>query len=289
MINIYPKILIIPDVHGRTFWKSAIDQFPYDLYPDLVIIFLGDYLDPYTGYEDITPKDAYENFLEILDYAKKDNRIELLIGNHDWHYFVNLDTCRLDRARSRDIEKLFINNLQKFRLSKIHEVNGINFLFSHAGYTNGFLHDISDLALSEIQRWNPGNIDPSKDEKYQWILKVSQIRQTLDFEIFEKCLQNYDDPFYSCIPSMVSRYRGGWNNSGSMIWADIHEHMEHIYHIKEFDEKYYQIFAHTISFPNNSQYDYYIGQFYAMLDASQAFIINNEGTIKLLNDKNYEK
>lgn len=34
------NILIIPDVHGRTFWKYAIDK--YDK-----VIFLGDYLDPY--------------------------------------------------------------------------------------------------------------------------------------------------------------------------------------------------------------------------------------------------
>lgn len=37
------KILIIPDVHGRTFWKYAIDNI--DKYDK--VIFLGDYLDPY--------------------------------------------------------------------------------------------------------------------------------------------------------------------------------------------------------------------------------------------------
>ena len=37
------KIFIIPDVHGRDFWKKAYD------YVDKVdeVIFLGDYLDPY--------------------------------------------------------------------------------------------------------------------------------------------------------------------------------------------------------------------------------------------------
>ena len=45
----YSKILIIPDVHGRTFWHYAKDHVDeYDK-----IIFLGDYLDPYR-YEGIT-------------------------------------------------------------------------------------------------------------------------------------------------------------------------------------------------------------------------------------------
>ena len=33
--------LIIPDVHGRDFWKDAANRFPGN------IVFLGDYLDPY--------------------------------------------------------------------------------------------------------------------------------------------------------------------------------------------------------------------------------------------------
>ena len=36
------QILVIPDVHGRSFWKNAVAQNT-----DIPIIFLGDYLDPY--------------------------------------------------------------------------------------------------------------------------------------------------------------------------------------------------------------------------------------------------
>ena len=51
------KVLIIPDVHGRTFWKRAIDLIEnYDK-----IIFLGDYLDPYQ-YEDMESQNSIENF-----------------------------------------------------------------------------------------------------------------------------------------------------------------------------------------------------------------------------------
>lgn len=38
------RILVVPDVHGRTFWKKPVNK-----YIDQVdrIVFLGDYLDPY--------------------------------------------------------------------------------------------------------------------------------------------------------------------------------------------------------------------------------------------------
>lgn len=78
-----PILLIIPDIHGRLFWISSTRK-----YPDLPVIFLGDYLDPYTHYEDILPSEALANFKEILDFKKANmERVTLLLGNHDIHYF----------------------------------------------------------------------------------------------------------------------------------------------------------------------------------------------------------
>jgi len=51
--------VIVPDVHGRPFWKDAKDY-------DCDIIFLGDYLDPY-GFEGINNIQALDNFKEILE------------------------------------------------------------------------------------------------------------------------------------------------------------------------------------------------------------------------------
>lgn len=69
------KIMIVPDTHGRDFWKQAIDSDADK------IIFLGDYLDHYpdesTYYHDIA------NFLEILDFKKNNpDKVILLLGNH---------------------------------------------------------------------------------------------------------------------------------------------------------------------------------------------------------------
>ena len=279
MIN-QPEILIFPDVHGRTFWKNAIDKFPKEDYPNLKIIFLGDYLDPYTGLEDISAEDAYNNFLEILEYINNDSRIIPLIGNHDWHYFVNLDTCRIDKARERDIEYMFKNNISKFRLTYTIELDGCKYLFSHAGITQKWLKDVAAMATQEVNEWNPGEgdnyVNPAIDEKYIWIEKLSHISKTNDFSLFEESLQKYDEPFYTCPISMVSRERGGWYPHGSLIWADIHEHI-----YNEDLKGFFQIFAHTNTYPN---YKAIIpdGRNWAMLDCGHAFVINNDNVLDII-------
>ena len=72
------KVLVIPDVHGRRFWKKPCENIDnYDK-----VIFLGDYLDPY-GFEGITVDDAIENFKEIIDFKKKNSeKVIMLLGNH---------------------------------------------------------------------------------------------------------------------------------------------------------------------------------------------------------------
>ena len=82
-------ILIVPDIHGRKFWKepcSNVDKYEK-------IIFLGDYLDPYTWREDISKDDAIDNFKEIISFARenKDSRKkqtleEVIHGDIDLKY-----------------------------------------------------------------------------------------------------------------------------------------------------------------------------------------------------------
>lgn len=276
-----PKVLIIPDVHGRTFWKEAINKYPIEQYPDLNIVFLGDYLDPYVDYDGISQEQAFDNFKEILKYKDKDNRITLLIGNHDWHYFVNLDTCRLDFKREKEIKELFIDNLNKFHVTYEIELDGCKYLFSHAGITQGWLNDVAESAKSKLAKYkNAGTIGQDLDYnlKLTWLTDMSIINKTKVFHLLEDCLQCYNDPFYSCVLSMISHERGGYNPYGSCIWADVHEHIW-----AEDLNGYYQIFAHTYSYPNYDTKAYVIsqdGHCWAMLDCGQAFIMDIEGNIE---------
>ena len=98
-----PILLIIPDIHGRLFWISATRK-----YPDLPVIFLGDYLDPYTYYEEILPSEALANFKEILDFKKANTeRVTLLLGNHDIHYF---DKDMNSSRKTKDAMRRFIRS-----------------------------------------------------------------------------------------------------------------------------------------------------------------------------------
>lgn len=74
------NILVLPDIHGRDFWKKPIankDKFDH-------IIFLGDYFDPYPD-ESITQQKAIENFKELVKSFTKEeleDKVEFLLGNH---------------------------------------------------------------------------------------------------------------------------------------------------------------------------------------------------------------
>ena len=75
------KWIVIPDVHGRKFWRDVVKGNE-----DERIIFLGDYLDPYSE-EGITPEDAYNELLDIIAFKKEHpENVTLLLGNHDLGY-----------------------------------------------------------------------------------------------------------------------------------------------------------------------------------------------------------
>ena len=66
------KIIIIPDVHGRKFWRRAIEEEADK------IIFLGDYGDPY-GSEEISHKDALMELEDIIQFQENNpNKVVLL-------------------------------------------------------------------------------------------------------------------------------------------------------------------------------------------------------------------
>ena len=83
------RILVLPDVHGRLFWKEPVQK-----YIDVVdrVVFLGDYLDPY-GDEggDYDAESIFENLKEIVELKRNNmDKVVLLKGNHDQHYASEL-------------------------------------------------------------------------------------------------------------------------------------------------------------------------------------------------------
>jgi UDP-2,3-diacylglucosamine pyrophosphatase LpxH len=85
-------IIIIPDVHGRRFWKPAVQKYASELTSDQMhCVFLGDYLDPYEFEQQQemvgSTTDVINNFKEILKIKEAlGSSVTLLLGNHDLHY-----------------------------------------------------------------------------------------------------------------------------------------------------------------------------------------------------------
>ena len=179
-----PKIIVLPDIHGRKFWMDVMDN-------NCDIVFLGDYLDPYQ-HEGITKVDAIENFERIIEFAKSNPKVHLLYGNHDCEYSIGKEVCncRCDNANYDYIRNLFVTNENLFWFVHTAEVNGRKFVFSHAGFHPRWVarHGIT-----------PETVNGVRNDKTAWLKFVSALCD-------------------------VSRMRGGWSPAGSMIWSDIREY-----------------------------------------------------------------
>jgi len=69
--------IVIGDIHGKSCWKDFLNQEFDQAY------FAGDYFD---NYEQTPAVTQIRNFKEICDVARKDSRIHLCLGNHDFQY-----------------------------------------------------------------------------------------------------------------------------------------------------------------------------------------------------------
>lgn len=159
------KILIIPDIHGRSFWKESCNNW------NETIVFLGDYHDPYGEYVSNEPnrKESLDNLKELVEFVKnKRNTSDIicLLGNHDCHYFNTNDRCRFDYKHSEEIKEL-ISDLRPqlyFEYEDLTTEQPNKYLFSHAGITNNWLHfnklKLEDIYTIDITKNSPLNQIP---------------------------------------------------------------------------------------------------------------------------------
>ena len=205
------KWIVIPDVHGRKFWRDAVKGKETER-----IIFLGDYLDPYEE-EGITPEDAYNELIDIIAFKKEHSEnVTLLLGNHDLGYLdpdictVRQDLFNYDRNRN-----LFNDNLTLFDIIADERFGHEKILFSHAGLR---------------KTWIKHN---------DWLFDVNNFKPDDINVLFHDDIQR--ENLYISL-SDTSIYRGGFDDSGSAVWTDIEEF---IYNNDELPG-YIQIFGHTL-------------------------------------------
>ena len=177
-------IIVIPDIHGRTFWKKVKNDNS-----NSTIVFLGDYLDPYTS-EKISFEDAFANLEEIIDFALKRKNVILLIGNHDYPYYFNtgnLGWSRYNHKFALDAHDLFLTHKELFSIA--YQYN--NLLFTHAGVEKEWYNKC-------VKNKNCGNISEQLQDLF--------LNNPRVFEI-------------------VGRSRGGYFEFGSPIWTDFYDLM----------------------------------------------------------------
>lgn len=238
------KILIIPDVHGRTFWRKAIEENP-----DVErIIFLGDYFDPYE-YELISYNDIMQGFKDIIELKKKaPEKVILLLGNHDCHYFLPMEQCsRYNMWKEDEYKDLFLGNIDLFSMYHREEIGEKRFIFSHAGILSGW---VLKYKMSGIQ----------DEEELCWD----------NLPDLDSLLINNRDLLGKYLND-VSYYRWGPDSYGSIVWADADEHIRPQFK----EENIIQIFGHT----QQESDPYILGNHAYCLDCRRAFLINENGDI----------
>lgn len=218
------KVLVIPDVHSRKFWKQAVTN---NIDSVDRVVFLGDYVDPY-------PTDTMEKFDDPLECLKEIINLKkelrdkciLLLGNHIDHYlwYDFPVSTRYNNLNSKDYYTLIKNNIELFNLVWIEN----NVIFSHAGITNFWANKVWE------QLKFPENEIPD-------IKKIAEVFRDTPIKNFSSL--NKD------LIGIIGYSRGGYYKTGSCEWADVREHINKINGAGQITPvEYvgcYQVFGHT--------------------------------------------
>ena len=202
------KLLLISDIHGRTFWKEAVEK--YTDMVDKVIIF-GDEVDPYP-WEGYTRKDAINALKDVIEYKQKNNnKVILLWGNHALQYVAKgfYTRSRYDSSNAYHIEEMFRSHRSFFQLAHEELIGDKRYLFTHAGLQIGWY---------------------KKHEKLIGELTVNGINHLLGIPSGIKALCE------------ASWSRGGWDQFGSIVWNDVTDCWSHVNDELPWDR---QVFGHS--------------------------------------------
>jgi hypothetical protein len=234
------KVLVLPDVHGRKFWRKAVTN---NIGQVDKVIFLGDYLDPYQN-EIEEDSDSMEcndfedcqgllNMLNDIISLKKNepDKYILLTGNHtDSYIWSNFHAAtRTDYKNWELYHKFFSQNLEYFNLVWIEN----DVIFSHAGISKGWANEF----LYHYMKYDEG----AELEKNSMIFETARVLK-------DTFLKDFNIHYINSL-SCISTYRWGDALYGSCEWADLREHVDMKVSVSKIIPKgengIYQIFGHT--------------------------------------------
>ena len=253
-------IIIIPDVHGRTFWKEAVRDLT-----DRSVIFLGDYLDPYQpsvfdfdpSVGRISPEAVIQNFREIIQLKKEaPDKVTLLLGNHDCEYLYGKSVCdvRCDHKNYELIQGIFRENKDLFQMAAESRRGGKHFVFTHAGISIGWMD-------RHVEGWTLESMVDRLNQMNAKALGAAFPEETS----FARALSEAD------------RWRGGDSEYASPIWIDA-EALNDGYQIRDI----IQVVGHTAVWFADEPV---IGRNVIYADCRKALVLGPRGGLRYMDGK----
>lgn len=241
-------IIVIPDVHGRGFWRKAVAKGRH-------IVFLGDYADPFPD-EDISAEQALEELEAIISLKRSSpDKVTLLLGNHDLQYFwPEFPKTRYDSEHEAQYMALYRQNRDCFDLAASFLAPDRKVIFTHAGILPEWLNDnrtLFGLDDGPLTRGVLVSADVDRPNLY-W--------------------RNGADALLCEALSFISTIRGGHSAYGSMVWADTREMMA-----SPENPGVFQVFGHTQQHGGPLVTDSF-----ACVDCREVFLLDKFGNISAM-------
>ena len=211
------NILIIPDLHGRKFWREAIAN---NIEKVDKVVFLGDYLDPYPEEIEESPESMECKYFgdsqsllgilnDIVSLKKNEpDKYVLLTGNHSDSYIWSKFSAatRTDYKNWEKYHKFFSENLEYFNLVWIEN----DVIFSHAGISEGWANEF----LYHYMKYDEG----AELEKNSIVFETARVLK-------DTLLKDFNTHYINSL-GCISAYRWGDAPYGSCEWADLREHLD---------------------------------------------------------------
>lgn len=210
------RFTVIPDVHGRQFWRDAVNDVE-----TVPVVFLGDYLDPYP--EDMVRwSDAWKGLNDIVALKRRyPSQVTLLLGNHDVHYLPGYPyfatSTRYNHDQADMIRDFFMKNLDIFDVAKVipRKDSRYPFLLTHAGIRRSWIAEMARIAHPE----SPAVLD--------FILALPEVSGNAEAmaKLLNDALHTDKSDLRAYLFNMLASIpdsRGG-RGSGSCVWTDIED------------------------------------------------------------------
>ena len=178
-------------------------------------------MDPYVD-ERFTDRHGIKNLREIIDFARNNKNVTLLVGNHDCSWIW--DALRWERTSYlyyKELHQLYRDNIDLFTSC----VRLGDTLFTHAGVSDGWIDNMNNMLeyKKSSLRLNQDNIVMYIDNEFRnELVREGSVRRGMSSQEFD-----------------IGAIRWGDSTYGGPFWNDIREYQDpEGWTIK-------QIFSHT--------------------------------------------